>query len=158
MLRTLLPILGAFVVLVGAVFLGFEGRALLPFADVSQDRVLVFLVGNREGVDRVRTAVDPARVVAATEDAIALREGRIVAVNVAAVSDPYTAAGWLEREIEIFHVERAAPKRPGRSGGGEGTEVDPERMAKPAALVQKPTLSAGEQMFVLQTMNDGIEF
>lgn len=146
------------VILSAGVLVVLESPAWLPdgLSRRQDDRVLVFLVGGSEGVDRVRRAVDPARVVYADEQSVALVEGRIVAVNVAAVSLPMNAVGWRDRSIEIFHVERAERKRsPGREGT---TDVDPERMAKLRALVRKPTLTYGEQVFVLQAMNDGIEF
>lgn len=146
------------VILSAGVLVVLESPAWLPdgLSRRQDDRVLVFLVGGSEGVDRVRRAVDPARVVYADEQSVALVEGRIVAASVAAVSLPMNAVGWRDRSIEIFHVERAERKTsPGREGT---TDVDPERMAKLRALVKKPTLTYGEQVFVLQAMNDGIEF
>jgi len=146
------------VVLSAGVLVVLESPAWLPdgLSRGNGDRVLVFLVGDPDGVDRVRRAVDPARVVYADEQSIALVEGRIVAANVAAVSLPMNAVGWRDRSIEIFHVERAEREKSRRGAGAP--DVDPERMAKLRALVKKPTLSYGEQVFVLQAMNDGIEF
>jgi hypothetical protein len=117
----------------------------------------VFVVGDRAGIERVRRAVDPARIVHESHDALALDPGRILATEVAAVSRPLQDAGWADRRIEIFRVERADPfERPDE--GPAGAEVDPERLARLRELVKKPTLSYGEQIFVLQAMNDGIEF
>jgi hypothetical protein len=120
--------------------------------------VLVFLVGSRAGVDRVRKAVDPARIVADGPDALALVEGRIVAVDSAAVSVPFTAAGWIDREIELLRVEPREPGYRQSQVASAGGEVDPARMARLRDLIHQPTLSAGEQLFVLQAMNDGVAF
>ncbi len=156
MTKTLVPVLASLAMLSGGTFLALENPGWLPGGGES-DRVLVFLVGSRAGVERVRAAVDPARVVASTADAIALREGRIVAVNAEAVAAPYTEAGWIERDIEIFHVEKNDGLKRNKSSEG-APDVDPERLARLRSLVSKPMLTAGEQLFVLQAMNDGIEF
>lgn len=151
---------------VGAVLLGFallfvalERPSWLPRAlsAPAEAPVLVFLVGDRAGIERVRRAVDPTRIVHESDDALALDPGRILATDVSAVSRPLGEAGWTDRRIEIFHVERADPfERP--EEGPAGVETDPERLARLRELVKKPTLSYGEQLFVLQAMNEGIEF
>ena len=66
--------------------LALERPAWVPVLGDSGPRVLVFLVGDRGGVDRVRRAVAPERIAVSTPDAVALIEGRIVAVDAAAVS------------------------------------------------------------------------
>ena len=156
MTKTLVPVLVSLAMLSGGTFLAMERPEWLPGIGKS-DKVLVFLVGSRSGVDRVRAAVDPARIVAATPDGIALREGRIVAVDAEAVSAPFTEAGWIERDIEIFHVEKNDGLKRSQPSELAG-DVDPERLARLRDLVNKPMLSAGEQLFVLQAMNDGIAF
>lgn len=80
----------------------------------------------------------------------------MVAVDAAAASWSINQLGWGDRTIEIFRVDRADVARP--SSGDGATDVDPERMARLRELVRQPTLSSGEQLFVLQAMNDGIEF
>ena len=132
--------------------------SLVPGAELGPDKVLVFLVEENAGVDRVRRAVDPSRIVWSTPDAVALKEGRIVAAGHASVGDVITKAGWIDLEIEIFTVaERDMPS----SGAGKGElspDVDSERMARLRELITKPTLSNGEQILVLKAMNDGVEF
>lgn len=126
-----------------------------------EERVLVFLVGSRERVADVRASVDPDRIVVETPDAIALREGRIVATDVDAVPGPYTQAGWMEREIEIMNLQRVEwwkGSSARRRRAPHAAAADPARMARIQELLQKGTLSAGEQLFLLQAMNDGIEF
>jgi hypothetical protein len=155
-MRSLIALASGLIVLVLATYIGFEQPGWMPGVEKESERVLVFLVGSRVGVDRVRKAVDPARIVADGPDALALVEGRIVAVDSAAVSAPFTAAGWIDREIELLHVERREPGY--RQSQVAGGEVDPARMARLRDLVDQPSLSAGEQLFVLQAMNDGVAF
>jgi hypothetical protein len=157
-MRSLIALASGLIVLVLATYIGFEQPGWMPGVEKESERVLVFLVGSRVGVDRVRKAVDPARIVADGPDALALVEGRIVAVDSAAVSAPFTAAGWIDREIELIHVERREPGYRQSQVASAGGEVDPARMARLRDLVDQPTLSAGEQLFVLQAMNDGVAF
>jgi hypothetical protein len=157
-MKSLIAWTAGLAVLVFATYIGFEQPDWIPGVEKESERVLVFLVGSRAGVDRVRKAVDPGRIVADGPDALALVEGRIVAVDSAAVSAPFTAAGWIDREIELLHLERREPGyRQSQVASARG-EVDRARMARLRDLVNQPTLSAGEQLFVLQAMNDGVAF
>lgn len=165
-MRSFIALAAFFVVVSGGLLLTLEGPKWIPaMADLvpgrasDDDRVLVFLVGGPEGVDLVRRSVDPARIVFSSPTAIALEEGRIVAVGQASVGEPIMAAGWIDREIEIFTVARRDILPP--KGGGRGAaskDVDPERLERLSELVKKPTLSYGEQLFVLQAMNEGVVF
>jgi hypothetical protein len=156
MFKVIAPLVTSLLLLSGGTYLALERPAWVPYYGRSE-RVMVFLVGSRSGVERVRKAVDSSRIVASTPDAIALIEGRIVAVDATAVEGPYKQAGWMDRDLEFFHVQKADHLKASRHVG-EGVEVDPERLARLRQLVHKPTLSAGEQMFVLQAMNDGVQF
>jgi hypothetical protein len=155
-------VLACLLLLVGASSLAFDWPDWISGHGSSDERVLVFLVGHRDRVAHVRASVDPDRIVVATPDAIALREGRIVAVDADSVPAPYTEAGWMDREIEIMHLQRVEWWRGERTAravvrSGEG-EADAARVARLQELLQKGTLTAGEQIFLLQAMNDGIVF
>ena len=163
----MLALMGFFIAVSGGLLLTLEGpkfipamEQLLPGLADDSDKVLVFLVGDVGGVDRVRSSVDPARIVWSSDEAVALKEGRIVAAGQHAVGEPIKEAGWMDREIEIFTVAKRdiLPPKGGGMKDGNGEEVDPERMARLQELVKKPTLSYGEQLFVLQAMNDGVQF
>jgi hypothetical protein len=151
-------VLVAIGIMAGALFLGLEKPEWVPGLDAPSDRVLVFIVGTPEGVDRVRKAVAPERVVAATSDAFALAEGRIVAANVEAVAGPYTEAGWTDRELEFFVIEKNDRPVRGRQLAADAMGMDEERLARLQELLHQKTLSYGEQIFVLQAMNDGYVF
>ena len=167
-MRSLIALTAFFVVVSGGLLLTLEGpkyipamAELIPGGASDADKVLVFLVGDRHGVDSVRDSVDPNRIVWSTPDAVALKEGRIVAAGQHAVGEPIKEAGWMDREIEIFTVAKRdilPPKGGGAMKDGNGQDVDPERLARLNELVKKPTLTYGEQLFVLQAMNDGIQF
>ncbi len=166
-MRTLIALSAFFVVVSGGLVITLEGPKHIPaIAEImpgveaaSEHKVLVFLVGDSQGVDTVRHSVDPRRIVWSSPEAVALKEGRIVAAGQHAVGEPIKQAGWMDREIEIFTVaKRDLLPAKGGASDGEGVEVDPERMARLQELVNKPTLTYGEQLFVLQAMNDGISF
>jgi len=128
-----------------------DGGPLSGFRS-AEEPVLVFLVRSRRGVERVKAAVDPARIVAETPDAVALVEGRLVATSAPAVSEPFMAAGWADRPVEIFELPRSAgPAAGGPHHTAEGPTNDAQR-EKLVELMNKPTLSRGEALFVLRTL------
>jgi len=165
-MRSFIALTAFFVVVSGGLLLTLEGpkyipamAALMPGGAGDREKVLVFLVGDAQGVDRVRRVVDPARIVWSSPEAVALKEGRIVAAGQDAVGEPIKQVGWMDREIEIFTVARrdVLPAK-GGDRAVTGVEADPERLARLNELMNKPTLSYGEQVFVLQAMNDGLVF
>ncbi len=156
MWRSIVSAVTAVAMLAGGLYLALEKPEWVPGLEAPSDRVTVYVVGTPEGVDIVRAAVDPARIVASAPGAIALVEGRIIAASVEAATSPYTEAGWSEREIEFVKIEKN--DRPVRGRRISSNEVDPDRMARLQELIHKPTLSYGEQVFVLQAMNDGLVF
>ncbi len=139
-------------------FLALEKPSWLPvFGGEKSETVLVFLVGSRWGVETVKKSVDPARIVAETPDAIALVEGRMVAVDAAAVSEPLMLAGWADRQLELLQVPRDdGLRRSGKKGTGEQSEEDAARMDRITELMNKPSLTQGEALFVLNAMDDGL--
>jgi hypothetical protein len=147
--------ISAVAVVSAALFLVVERPAWLPVVGGSgEEPILVFLVGSREGVEIVKRAVDPERIVVETPDAIALVEGRMVATDAHAVSQPLMDAGWSDRSLELLSVPRDDGRR--RRGGEQPSEADAARMARLTELMNKPTLTSGEAMVVLQAMNDGL--
>ena len=65
-------------------------------------------------------------------------------------------AGWIDRPIQIVTLDADLDDE-----DGAGDSADPvsreSRRQQLLDLVHKPSLSRGEQMFVLSAMNDGIE-
>ena len=117
----------------------------LPFRDPPS--VLVLLVADRSGVASVRAAVDPARILAETPDAIVLREGRVVATGPEVVGDPLMEAGFSDRSIELW---KATQPNPREGGGGQDGELTL------AALLAKPTLTPLEVLAILNGSVGGI--
>ena len=111
--------------------------------------VLVLLVADRSGVASVRAAVDPARILAETPDAIVLREGRVVATGPEVVGDPLMEAGFSDRSIELWVASQRGPRE--QSGGEDGGP-------SLAALLAKPTLTPLEVLAVLNGSVSGVEF
>jgi hypothetical protein len=154
--NTFLASVTAMIVFAGGLFVALERPAWVPIigGGAGQEPVLIFLVGSRSGVESVKRAVEPSRIVADSPDAFALVEGRMVATNAEAVSAPLMAAGWADRDIELFTL----PKSDGlkRSAKGSGGGSDDPRFGRLMELMNKPELSYGEAMFVMQAMNDGV--
>jgi len=127
------------------------------------DPVLVVVVGSREWVESVRSAIDPERIVDDTGDAFALDNLRVVAANAEVASDSINRLGWIEREIELISVPtdggRQWERNRGKAGPGErGSAEDAARAEKIAGLMNKPTLNAGEAMMLLQHMDSTGQF
>jgi len=109
--------------------------------------VLVLLVADRSGVAAVGAAVDPARILVQTPDAIVLREGRVVATGPETVGGPLVEAGFADRSIELW--ASAPPDRWGRDEGAEGE-------LSLAALARKPTLTPFEVLAILNGSVSGL--
>jgi len=126
-----------------------------PIVTSTQEPVMVMLVGNVEGVDAVRAAVDPDRIVASTPEAFALIEGRIVATSIAAASGPLNRAGWASRNIEIV----VSPQKltPGfakkATASGAGRPEDPF-----AALKDEDSLTSAQSLKLLKAMDQRGDF
>jgi len=122
---------------------------------IEGDPVLVFVVPQPESARRIRAAVSKDRVVWEGEDGFALVGERVVTSSFEAAGEVIKGAGWLDRPIRIVTLE-ADPAEDSEADAGSpaSTEARRKRLLE---LVNQPTLSRGEQMFVLQAMNDGIE-
>ncbi len=154
MKATFLAGVTALAVLSTGLFVALERPSWVPLVGAEEEPVLIFLVGSRQGVETLKRAVDPSRIVAESPDAVALVEGRMVATHADAVAAPLTAAGWTDRKLEILQVPRRDPLRGSRREGA-GAADDP-RMQRLNELMSKPTLSYGEALFVMNAMNDGL--
>ena len=110
--------------------------------------VLVLLVADRSGVAMVGAAVDPARILVQTPDAIVLREGRVVATGPEAVGDPLSEAGFADRSIELWAVAPSEQWKRDEPAEGE---------LSLAALASKPTLTPGEVIALLNGSVSGVQ-
>jgi len=143
--------LGALIV---ATMLAFEGPNLAKRIGLAEEEpVLVFVIPGVENARRLRAAIAPERIVWQGKQGLALAGGRVLALNLDAAGDVIEFAGWVDRPIQIVRLED-----PHREEGEESKGASrPERLARLRSLVNKPTLTRGEQMFVLSAMNDGLE-
>lgn len=144
----------AFAILVLLTIVAFEGKNLSQRVGLSDmDPVLVFVIPEIENARRVRAAIAPERISWQGKEGLALVGGRVVALNLDDAGEVIEGAGWVDRPIQIVRLENPAPAE----GGDVEARSDEGRLARLRSLVNKPTLTRGEQMFVLMAMNDGIE-
>jgi hypothetical protein len=145
-----------FAALVGLTVVVFEGTRLGQAVGLREaDPVLVFVVASPESTRRIRKAVSPERVFWEGQAGLALVGARVIASNLDDAADVIEGAGWVDRPIQIVTLDVTS------SRAGEEPQADPRsteaRLARLRELVHKPTLTRGEQVFVLQAMNDGLE-
>lgn len=143
-------------VLVAGSFAVLEGKSFArQLGWFEEDPILVFVVPLAESALRVRAAVAPESVVWEGEAGFALASGRVVAASLDRAGEIIKGAGWVEREIEIVTLA-ADPADPSTAESSDpaSREAMRERLG---TLVNKPTLTRGEQVFVLRAMMDGVE-
>ena len=145
----------AFAGLVLFAVLSLEGKDIGQSLGVfEEDPVLVFTIPHPQHFERVRKAIADDRVVQETETGFSLSGGRVYVMDVGDAGGLIKTSGWIDQPIQIVSLgmddgdpsdEPPAPKM-----------TREERLAKLHSLVKKPTLTRGEQYFVLACMNDGI--
>lgn len=136
----------------------------LPFVAEAEptDRVLVLLVGNEGAVTGMRRAVDAQRVLFASPRAVALAEGRILAVDHDAAGEALNAAGWADRALEILDPGTLArapgvqSRRPQRSWDTPADRRSRAPSSKVRELASKPTLTPAEAMTLLHELEAGL--
>ena len=142
--------------LIMGTFLTLEGERLgKELGFIEGDPVLVFVVPLPENVHRIRSVVSKARVVWEGEAGFALVGERVITSNYEAVGEVIKGAGWLDRPIQIVTLEADPAEDADQDSVSPASRE--ERRKRLLELVHKPMLSRGEQMFILQAMNDGIE-
>jgi hypothetical protein len=109
------------------------------FETESDPPVVVLVVGTPENVDIMRKVVGSERIVASARNAFALDDGRIIASSLEAVGEPVTAAGWVDRPLEIV----APPKH------REAPRGRPENEDAGASPGARPQLSQGDALLLL---------
>ena len=157
MTNSLFQLGAAFAGLVTFAFLSLEGKDLAQeFGLVEEDEpVLVFTIPRPNHLAKVRAAISPDRILVEDELGFTLKGGRVYVSDVGQAGALIKSSGWIDQPIQIVGL--------GMDDGGEDDSgVKPsmtpgERLARMHELVKQPTLSRGEQMFVLAAMNDGIE-
>lgn len=148
----------AFAVLVVLVLGYLEGPRLgKELGLLEQDPVLVFMIPDLNARHPIRAAIARDRVLYSDDQGIAVRGNWVLASNHDAASQVIARAGWVEHPIKMMTlVGEPADEDETLSGSAQGATRE-ERLAQLRQLVHKPTLTRGEQIFVLQAMSDGIE-
>lgn len=138
-------------------FVALEGENLgKQMGLIEGDPVLVFVVPQPENTRRIRAAVSNERVLWEGDAGFALVGERVITSSYEAAGDVIKGAGWLDRPIQIVTLD-ADPEEEAVESDEARPASREERRKRLQELVHQPTLSRGEQMFVLQAMNDGIE-
>jgi len=118
--------------------------------------VLVFVIPDRDSASRVAAAIAPHRILWQGGAGLALQGGRVVSRDLDGAAEVIEQAGWIDSTIRIVRLE------PSVASGGRGARgqqaAEEARRARLRELVNEPSLSRAEQLFVLNAMNDGIEF
>ena len=121
------------------------------------DPVLVFVIPQPESAAAIRRAVPEDRVVWKGEAGLALVGDRVLASDLDGASTVIKEAGWMDKPIQIVRLEAASTPGERDEATGRDPKSDEARLARLRSLVHKPTLTRGEQLFVLQAMADGLE-
>jgi len=159
MTNPILQMSAAFAGLVLLFFLALEGKTVgqsLGLIDAEQDSVLVFTIPRPEDLARVRAVIHEERVLWEGDEGFVLAGGRVYVKETGHAGELIKIGGWVDQPIKIVALGMSADD----AGKGTGVAVGltrEERLAWLRKLVYKPTLSRGEQYFVLQAMNDGLE-
>jgi len=159
MTKPVFQLSAAFAGLVLLCFLTFEGKTLgqsMGLIEGEEEPVLVFTIPRSEDLARVRAAIADERVLFEGDAGFVRVGGRVFVRDTQRAGDLIKIAGWLDKPIRIISLGVGS----GREGEGTSSEVGrrrEERLARLRKLVNKPWLTRGEQVFVLQAMNDGLE-
>lgn len=148
----------AFAGLVIFSFLALEGKDVAQeLGLVEEDEpVLVFTIPHPDHFASVRRAISDDRVLYEDELGFTLHGGRVYVNDLSQAGALISTSGWTEQPIQIVSLGMDSEDED-EAAGAKHPMTPEERLARLQELVHKPTLTRGEQMFVLQAMNDGIE-
>ncbi len=148
-----------FAALIMGTFVALEGEQLgKKIGLVEADPVLVFVIPQPENAARIRKAVSDDRILWEGDAGFAFAGDRVIAMSYEEAGSVISGAGWIDRPIQIVTLDADPDEEATADGDGEDAQASPEaRRKRLLELVNQPTLSRGEQMFVLSAMNDGIE-
>jgi len=147
----------AFAGLVLFSFMALEGKDVAQSLGlVEEDEpVLIFTIPQPIHLAGVRRAIGNDRVLHEEGSGFVTAGMRVYVADVSQAGGLISKAGWVDQPIQIVSLgmedENAAET------AGPPQLSDAERLTRLRSLVHKPTLTRGEQMFVLKAMNDGIE-
>ena len=144
--------------LIMGTFVALEGEQIgKRMGIVEEDPILVFVVPRPESAARIRSVVSPERILWEGDAGFALVGDRVITTSFDQAGEVIMGAGWIDRPIQIVTLDADPDAEEDAEAGGEGKASPEARRKRLLELVHKPTLSRGEQMFVLSAMNDGIE-
>jgi hypothetical protein len=114
--------------------------------------VVVWLLEDEASLDTIRDSIDPERIIASSDNAFAIIEGRIFATSIEAANGPLNHAGWSDRRIEF--VDQPGMRKPTfaeiEAQIAEAAEASSEDDYD--ALKSKSSLSQAESLRLLKQM------
>ena len=147
-----------FAALIMGTFLALEGEQLgKKMGLVEEDPILVFVIPQPGNAARIRSVVSADRVLWEGDAGFALVGDRVITTSYEEAGEVIKGAGWIDRPIQIVTLDADPDEEANAEDGGPGQASPEARRKRLLELVNKPTLSRGDQMFVLSAMNDGIE-
>ncbi len=150
----------AFVLITIVALQGEEVTRSIGLLEPEVDPVLVFMIPQPARLARVRDAIADDRVLWEGAPGFALVSGRIYVHDLRDAGTLIRTGDWVDRPVQIVSLgmDSEGPESfeaDAREGGARLSRE--QRLAKIRQLVNKPSLTRGEQIFVLQAMNDGLE-
>jgi hypothetical protein len=150
----------AFVLVTVVAFQAEDVGSSIGLLEEQEAPVLVFTIPEPTRLARVRDAISDDRILWEGEEGFALVNARVYVHDLRQAGELIKTGEWVDRPVQIVSLGMDSDESAGSDpGGGErGSGLSPEqRLAKIRQLVNKPTLTRAEQVFVLQAMNDGLE-
>ena len=146
-------------VLIMGTFVTLEGEQIgKELGLVEADPVLVFVIPKPENAARIRSVVSADRILWEGDAGFAVVGDRVITTRYDQAGAVIKGAGWIDRPIQIVTLDANPDEDADGEEAGDLGQASPEaRRKRLLELANKPTLSRGEQMFVLSAMNDGIE-
>ena len=153
-------LLAAFVLITIVALQGDDVGSTIGLQGADEEPVLVFTIPHPARLARVRKVISDDRILWEGDEGFALHNGRIYVHDIRQAGDLIQTGDWVDRPVQIvgLGMDSDAPDSGEGADGESGARLSPEeRLAKIRQLVNKPSLTRGEQIFLLQAMNDGLE-
>ena len=150
----------AFVLITVVAFQAKDVGSSIGLLEEQEQPVLVFTIPERSRLARVRAVIADDRILWEGDEGFALVNARIYVRDLRQAGELIQTGDWVDRPVQIVSLGMdsgeadASETVAGQGGAGLSPE---QRLARIRQLVNKPSLTRAEQVFVLQAMNDGLE-
>ncbi len=149
----------------GAVFAGLvilflvalEGKELArTFGLMAEDEpVLVFEIPHPDRLASVRKAIGDERILEERDGGFSVKSGRVYVLERGQAGAFIGRGGWIDQPVQIVGLGMDRDEE--IQDGAKSVMSREETRARLDDLMNKASLTRGEQLFVLKAMNDGVE-